>query len=100
MGIDYTIVKQSFKDKVQLVLVLSNGDLRAVEFFDLSNEEEVSKLKEVIKTYEQLPKGQRGPHGMFEDYKFFWTDTNGVRIEVGLSLKEDNSNVENLSNQS
>lgn len=90
------------KDRVQLVLVLTNGDLRAVDSFDLVSDAEEVRLKETILKYGELEPGTTGPHGYFEDYKFFWTDAHGFKTEMKLSLKskEDIPYAENLPNQS
>lgn len=88
------------KDSVQLVLVLANGDLRAVDTFSLRDDE--PRLKETIVKYSELEPQTTGPHGYFEDYKFFWIDANGFKTEMKLSLKpkEDKEYAENLPDQS
>lgn len=90
------------KDSVQLVLVLANGDLRPVESFSLADQEREKQLKETIVKYEELAPGAMGPHGRFDDYKFFWTDAHGFKTEMKLSLKpkEELDNGEDIPNQS
>lgn len=90
------------KDRMQLVLVLTNGDLRAVDIFDLADPKSERELMETILKYESMEPGSFGPHGYFDDYKFFWTDTNGFKTEMKLSLKlkEGIQDGENLPDQS
>ena len=106
MDLDKTFIfaqapAHDIKDSVQLVLVLANGDLRPVESFNLADQERETALKETIVKYEGLEAGTMGPHGHFEDYKFFWTDAHGFKTEMKLSLKpkEDEQHGENLPNQ-
>lgn len=90
------------KDTVQLVLVLQNGDLRAVDIYNLNDPASEEKLKEAINFYNTSARGVTGPHGYFEDHKFFWTDTNGVKMEMSLDLitEEELEDGSNLPDQS